>query len=175
MPIGNLFYGVRPGGIGETMPILLVVALLYLMYRNFLKWQLAMAFFAAAWATVAICPIYFAEAPDSVRTLWFPVLTEEGFGVAITYINCQLLGGGLLLSILLVSAEMTSRPVTTGGQIVFAVGCGALAMVLQLYADMPIPCYMAVLAMNTLTPTIDRLWRPRVFGTRRLAMLRGRR
>ena len=70
---------------------------------------------------------------------------------------------------------MTSRPVTTGGQVLFGIACGAGAMVLQLYTDVSIPCYMAVLAMNTLTPTIDSLWRPRVFGTRRLGFLRRRR
>jgi Na+-translocating ferredoxin:NAD+ oxidoreductase RnfD subunit len=45
-------------------------------------------------------------------------------------------------------------------------------MLLQLYVDVPVPAYVAVLMMNTFTPTIDRFWRPRVFGRRRLDWLR---
>lgn len=173
-PINNLLYGARPGGIGETSAILLVVAGLYLMYRHYLKWQLPLAMLAAAWCTVAVAPIYLAGPGEVARILWLPLLGPEGLGVGLTYINYQLLSGELLLAALLVAGEMTSRPVTTGGQVLFGLGCGSLAMLLQLYLDVPIPCYMAVLAMNTLTPTIDRLWRPRVFGTRRLAFLRRR-
>jgi len=176
-PIENLLYGARPGGIGETGIILIVVAVLYLTYRNYLKWELPFAFLAAAWCTVAVAPVFLAAPDNTVRTLWLPLLTEEGLDVAFTYINYQLLGGELLLALLLVSAETTSRPVTTGGQVLFGIGCGALAMVLQLYMRLPppydpIPCYVAVLAMNTFTPAIDRLWRPRVFGTKRFAFLR---
>jgi electron transport complex protein RnfD len=59
---------------------------------------------------------------------------------------------------------MTSRPVTTGGQVIFGLGVGATAMSLQLYTATPIPAYLGVLAMNTFTPVIDSLWRPRVMG-----------
>ena len=177
-PIHNLLYGARPGGIGETGVILIVVAVLYLAYRNYIKWELPFAFLAAAWCTVAVAPVCLAAPGNSARTLWLPLLTEEGLDVAFTYINYQLLSGDLLLAVLLVSAEMTSRPVTTGGQVLFGLGCGVLAMLLQLYMRLPapydpIPCYVAVLAMNTFTPAIDRIWRPRVFGMRRLRFLRG--
>ncbi len=175
-PIDNLLYGARPGGIGETGVILIVIAVLYLTYRNYLKWQLPFAFLAAAWCTVAVAPVYLAGPNNTVRTLWVPLLTEEGLDVAFTYINYQLLGGGLLLAVLLVSAETTSRPVTTGGQVLFGLGCGVLAMLLQLYMTLPapydpIPCYAAILAMNSFTPAIDRIWRPRVFGSKRFAFL----
>ena len=70
--------------------------------------------------------------------------------------------------------EMTSRPVTAGGQVVFGACCGIVAMLLKLYIQVPIPAYMAVLAMNTFTPLIDTLWRPRVLGQKRLEYLRSR-
>jgi len=171
-PISNLLYGARPGGIGETSVILIAVAVLYLVYRNYVKWHLPLALLAAAWVTAAVAPVFLAGPGPAVRTRWLPLLTDEGLDVAFTYVNYQLLSGELLLAVLLVSAEMTSRPVTTGGQVLFALGCGTLAMLGQLYLDVPVPCYMAVLAMNTFTPAIDRLWRPRVFGMKRLAFLR---
>ena len=45
-------------------------------------------------------------------------------------------------------------------------------MLMQLYMSIGIPAYLAVLVMNTLTPTIDAIWRPRVFGRRRFHFLR---
>jgi electron transport complex protein RnfD len=172
-PMENLFYGTRPGGLGETGIVLLIVACLYLTYRNYLKWELPLAMLLAAWVTVAVAPIYLAGPNNTVCTLWLPLLSPEGADTALTYISYQLLSGQLALAIVLASVEMTSRPVTTGGQVLFGLGCGTLAMLLQLYTTVPIPCLMAVLAMNTLTPTIDRFWRPRVFGTRHFAIIRG--
>jgi len=172
-PMENLFYGARPGSLGETGIVLLIVACLYLVYRNYLKWELPLAMLLAAWATVAVAPIYLAGPNDTVQTLWLPLLSPEGLDTALTYISYQLLSGQLALAIVLVSVEMTSRPVTAGGQVLLGLGCGTLAMLLQLYTAVPIPCLMAVLAMNTLTPTIDRFWRPRVFGTRHFTILRG--
>lgn len=173
-PMENLFYGARPGGLGETCILLLIVACLYLAYRDYLKWELPLSMFLAAWITVAVAPIYLAGPNDTVRTVWLPILSQEGLAAALTYVNYQTVSGGLALAITLVSVEMTSRPVTAGGQMLLGVGCGVLAMLLQLYTTIPIPCLMAVLAMNTLTPTIDRLWRPRVFGTKYFAFLRGK-
>ena len=47
-PLSDLLYGARPGGIGETSIVLIIVAGLYLIYRNYVKWQLPFAFVASA-------------------------------------------------------------------------------------------------------------------------------
>jgi electron transport complex protein RnfD len=172
-PINDLLYGARPGGIGETCIILLLVAGLYLFYRNYVKWQLPVAFLASAWGVAAVAPVFLAGPNNTTEAVWWPLLAE-GLDVGLTYVNYQILTGGTVLAATFLATEMTSRPVTTGGQVVFALGCGAGAMLLKLYTGVPIPAYMAVLAMNTLTPVIDAVWRPRVFGRRRLAFLRRR-
>ncbi len=163
-PLNDMLYGARPGGIGETSIVIIVVAGLYLVYRNYVKAQLPLAFIASAWCVVAIAPIYLEGPAGTIRELWLPLLTSEGLDVGFTYVNYQLFSCELFLAAFFLSTEMTSRPVTTGGQVIFGIGCGAGAMLLKLYMDVPIPCYMAVLAMNTLTPTIEALWRPRVLG-----------
>ena len=48
--------------------------------------------------------------------------------------------------------------------LVNSAGIGTLAMLLRLYTPLPVPCYIAVLVMNSFTQLIDRLWRPRVLG-----------
>ncbi len=173
-PISDLFYGARPGGIGETCIIIIVVSGLYLIYRNYVKVQLPLAFIASAWCVLAVAPVQLAGANDTTRLVWWPLLAE-GLDVGFTYVNYQLFSGELILAAFFLATEMTSRPVTTGGQVLFGIGCGASAMLIRLYLNVPIPCYMAVLAMNTLTPAIDAIWRPRVLGQKRFAFLRRRR
>lgn len=162
-PIGDMISGARPGGIGETSALLILIAGLYLVYRNYVKWQLPLAFLASAAVVAAVTPIQLAGPNQTVNMVYLPLLSE-GFDVGFTYVSYQILTGQMLLAAFFLATEMTSCPVTTGGQVIFGIGCGAGAMVLQLYLNTPIPAYIAVLAMNTLVPTIDSIWRPRVFG-----------
>ena len=185
-PIEDLLVGARPGGIGETCAIAILAAGLYLIYRNYVKWTLPAAFVFAAAAVAALGPIQLASGDGGAVWGWgpaggwslagcfsfsqdwtFPPLLREGLPVGWLYVMVQLLGGEVLLAGFFLATEMTSRPVTAGGQAIFGLAGGALAMTLQLYTDLPIPAYLAVLVMNTFTPTIDALWRPRVFGKRR--------
>ena len=169
-PVADLISGTRPGGLGETCAVVIVVAGLYLLYRNYVKWQLPASILLAAAATLAVAPVYLAGPNDTTVTLWWPA-AAEGLDVGFVYICCQLLSGELMLAAFFLAPEMTSRPVTAGGQVIFGIGIGVTAMLLKLYVDTPIPCYMAVLAMNTLTPFIESICRPRVLGRRRLAWL----
>jgi electron transport complex protein RnfD len=150
--------------------VVIIVAGLYLIYRNYVKWQLPLAFVVSAAAVVAVAPINL-DVAGHVQVTWWPLLIEE-LDVGFTYLNYQLLSGELLLAALFLAPETTSRPVTTAGQVLFGTGCGVIAMLLRLYLNVPVPCYMAILVMNTVTPRIDKLWRPRVFGTKRFGFLR---
>ncbi len=173
-PINDLLTGTRPGGIGETCSVVILIAGLYLVYRNYVKIHLPIMFLLSAACVAAIAPVRLSESAAEGHFVWYPAAIEGGF-TGLTYVMFQLLSGELLLAAFFLAPEMTSRPVTTGGQVIFAIGGGALAMWLKLYVDTPIPAYMAVLAMNTFTPSIDALWRPRVLGQKRLQWLLSRR
>lgn len=160
----DVLMGRQGGGIGETCILAILLSGLYLAYRNYIKWQLPFFFLAAAGAVIAFTPIYL-NGPDGVSHAFLP-FEAEGLDVGLAYLFQQLFSGELVLAAVFLATEMTTRPVTTGGQVIFGAGAGALAMFLRLRFAVPIPCYMAVLAMNTLAPTIDRLWRPRVLGRR---------
>lgn len=168
-PINEIMYGAWPGGIGETCVVVIIVAGLYLIYRNYIKWQLPFCFIASAWCVAAIAPITLAGPGGVPVKVWWPIM-HEGLDVGIIYATYQILSCELMLAAFFMATEMTSRPVTSGGQVIFGLGCGVLAMLMKLYWDVAIPAYMAVLAMNMTTPIIDTLWRPRVFGRRHFAM-----
>jgi Na+-translocating ferredoxin:NAD+ oxidoreductase RnfD subunit len=50
------------------------------------------------------------------------------------------------------------------GQLIFAFGCGFLTWVIRTYGGYPEGVAFAVLLMNALTPAIDRLIKPRIYG-----------
>ena len=170
-PMTDLLYGTTPGGLGETCALVIVLAAVYLAYRGLVKWQLPTCIVASAALVAAVAPIQLAGPGEAVRIVWLP-LTSEGTDVGMTYVCYQLFSTELLLASAFLATEMTSRPVTTGGQVVFGLACGTIGMLLKLYLQVPTPFYMAVLAMNTFTPVIDAVWRPRVLGQRRFSLVR---
>jgi Na+-translocating ferredoxin:NAD+ oxidoreductase RnfD subunit len=170
-PMADMLWGTYPGGIGETCAIGILLAGVYLIYRNFVKWELPVAFLLAGAAVAAVAPVQFARPEGTTEVVPWPIFIE-GFNTGATYVAYQLLSGGFLLAAFFLAPEMTSRPVTGGGQVIFGLGAGATAMALQLYLDTPIPAYIAVLIWNTFTPTIDLIWRPRVLGQRHFSLFR---
>ncbi len=164
MPPGwDLICGAHGGGIGETCAIAIIIAGLYLIYRNYVRGYLPGMFILAAAATVAIAPV---RTGDGLAWQWFPIVSE-GFDVGFTYIAYHLFCGELLLAGFFLAGEMTSRPVTAPAQAVFGLLCGAGAILLRLYLPIPIPAYAAVLICNTLTPLLDAAIRPQMFGRKR--------
>jgi len=172
--ISDLIFGARPGGIGETCAVAVIICGLYLVYRNYVKLHLPAMFVISAALVAAVAPIRFAAPHDTVVKVWYPIATE-GFDTGLVYVSYQLLSGELILAGFFLATEMTTRPVTLGGQVIFAVCGGAVAMLLKLYVDTPIPAYMGVLAVNTIAQSIDTFWRPRVLGQKHFAFLPWRR
>ncbi|KKL78410.1 hypothetical protein LCGC14_2025120 [marine sediment metagenome] len=169
-PAWDLVCGAYGGGIGETCAAVIIVAGLYLVYRHYVRGHLPGMFILAAAVTAAIAPVRIGEGD---QWLWLPV-AAEGLEVGFIYVSYHLLSGEILLAAFFLATEMTSRPVTASGQMIFGVLCGAGAILLRLYLSFPIPTYATVLIVNTFTPLLDGLVRPRVFGQRRWWRLRRR-
>jgi len=161
-PAWDLIVGAHGGGIGETCALVILVAGLYLGYRNYLRPHLPCAFLLAAAATAAVAPI---RAGDGAWQ-WLPLLGRGAGGAeyGFIYVSYHLLCGEIMLAAWFLATEMTSRPVTVPGQVIFGVLCGVGAVLARLYLRVPIPAYGAVLVANTFTPLIDATVQPRVLG-----------
>lgn len=159
-PLSNCLIGAVPGSLGETSALVIVVVGLYLAYRGYIHWQLPMLFIATALIATVLCPVMVDLGPSAERVAWFPALTADPL-VAITYMTYQLLSGGLLLGAFVFMTDMTCRPITRQGQLLFAICAGVLTVIYRYYSSIEIPCYAAILTMNTFSPAIDRLTRPR--------------
>jgi electron transport complex protein RnfD len=79
----------------------------------------------------------------------------------------HMMAGGLFIGAFFMATDMVTIPITTKGQIVFAVGCGIITTLIRLIGGYPEGVCYSILLMNCLTPLIDRAMKPRIYGTGR--------
>lgn len=140
----SLLFGTRNGSIGETCTILLVLGGLYLIYRGYIKWQ------------VPVCMI------GTVGLLTWAFGGTAGLFTGDPIFN--MMAGGLIIGAFFMATDMVTIPITLKGQIIFAVGCGLITTLIRLVGGYPEGVCYSILLMNCLTPLIDRLVKPRVYG-----------
>lgn len=148
------------GAIGATCAVAIVLAGLFLLYRGYIRWQLPFTFMVSAYVAAVLCPLPMASDSSGAES-WCVPLASQSLAVVFTYANYHVLTGTLLLAAFILCADTTSRPITAGGQVIFAAIAGALSIVLRMYTPVALPACAAVLIMNSFVPGIDRLTRPR--------------
>ncbi len=79
----------------------------------------------------------------------------------------MLLSGGLMLGAVFMATDMVASPNSVRGVVLYGVLIGVLVVVIRLWGGMPEGVMYAILLANAVSPHIDRLVRPRVFGTNR--------
>ena len=72
----------------------------------------------------------------------------------------DLLSGGLLLGAVFMATDYTTSPASRRGQILYAVGCGAVTMLIRRFGSFSDGIFFAVVLMNLLVPLIDGTSRP---------------
>ena len=135
----NLFIGTRNGSLGETSTVLLVLGGLYLIYKGYVNWQVPVIMIA----TVG-------------------VLMGIGYGPNVALF--EMMAGGLIIGAFFMATDMVTAPITLKGQMIFALGCGIITVLIRILGGYPEGVCYSILLMNALTPLIDRLVKPKVFG-----------
>ena len=79
----------------------------------------------------------------------------------------DLLSGGLLLGAFFMATDYTTSPLYFWGRVVFAIGCGALTLVIREFGSLPEGVSYSILLMNILTPLIERISSPRPLAPRK--------
>jgi Na+-translocating ferredoxin:NAD+ oxidoreductase subunit D len=142
----HLFLGTRNGSIGETSTVLLVLGGLFLVYKKIVKWEIPVTMIA----TVGILTWIFGPAGMFTGDPIF-----------------HMMAGGLVIGAFFMATDMVTVPLTTKGQIIFAVGAGVLTVLIRLKGGYPEGVCYSILLMNSVTPLIDRFVQPVKFGARR--------
>ena len=76
-----------------------------------------------------------------------------------------MMAGGLIIGAFFMSTDMVTAPITLKGQIIFAVGAGVLTVLIRLLGGYPEGVCYSILLMNAVTPLIDRIVKPKIFGS----------
>ena len=147
----NMFLGFRNGSMGETSTVLLILGGLYLMYKGYVKWQATFAMIA----TVGILMWIFGGA----------VGAHAAGGLFTGDPIFHMMAGGLIIGAFFMSTDMVTAPITLKGQIIFAVGAGVLTVLIRLLGGYPEGVCYSILLMNAVTPLIDRIVKPKIFGS----------
>ena len=141
--IWELAWGTVGGCIGETSAIMLLVGLAYLLIRKVIRITIPASYIG----TVA------------VLTLIFPMGNP-----GIQWMLCQIFGGGLMLGAIFMATDYVTSPLTTKGQIVYGIGCGALTVLIRYFGGYNEGVSYAILIMNCCVVLLDRIGRPTKFG-----------
>lgn len=136
--------GMRPGSLGESAVLLIAAGGVAMMLMGLITWHIPLSMLLA----LAV-PALIAHAADPARYL-----------DAATH----LLSGGAVLGAFFIATDYVTSPSSRAGQVVFGLGCGLLTWIIRTYGGYPEGVAFAVLLMNALTPVIDRLIKPRVYG-----------
>ena len=139
--IFNMFIGKIGGCIGEVSALALLIGGIYLVYRGVISPRIPVAYMG----TVAVLTLLYG-------------------GFNFNYMMFHLLAGGLVLGAIFMATDYVSSPMTAKGQIIYAVGCGLITVVIRLFGGYPGGVSFSILFMNVVTPLIDKYVKSNVFG-----------
>ena len=81
----------------------------------------------------------------------------------------NLLTGGVMLGAIFMATDMVTSPMTRGGQLIFGFGIGLITVLIRVWGAYPEGVSFAILLMNAVVPLINRGFKPKRFGTARVA------
>jgi electron transport complex protein RnfD len=139
----SLFFGLRNGSIGETSVLLLVLGGLILIYKRYIDWLVPVAMISTVGLLTWICG-------------------PKGFFTGDPLFH--MMAGGLIIGAFFMITDMVTIPITRKGQVIFAVGAGAITVLIRLVGGYPEGVCYSILLMNSVTPLIDRFVQPVRFG-----------
>ena len=83
---------------------------------------------------------------------------------AIAWMLYSLFSGGVMLGAFFMATDFVTSPVTKEGQVIFGIGCGVFTVIFRYFGLYPEGVTYAILLMNLLAWTIDRITPPARYG-----------
>ncbi len=133
----DLFLGTVSGSLGETSALALLIGGAYLVIRRIITPVIPLTYIGG----VFVLAWAFGENPVS-----------------------HILSGGLMLGAIFMATDYSTSPMTKKGQVVFALGCALITMLIRQFGSYPEGVSFAILFMNILTPLIDTYIRTKPFS-----------
>lgn len=140
----DLFFGNVSGSLGEASALALIIGGSFLFIKKYADWRIPLSY----------------------------LITVVIFGGILNIINpsnptvlFHILAGGFLLGAIFMATDPVTSPVTKLGRWIFGIGCGVFTIIIRMWSGLPEGVMYAILLMNGLAPLINRLTKPRRFGT----------
>ena len=128
----ELFLGLHGGAIGETCCLALLLGFAWLLFRRVIQWHV---------------PVIF------VGTVFVLYLVFTG---SLQMALAESLASGLFLGAIFMATDYVTSPITLKGKMVFALGCGLVTFIIRYFCAYPEGVSFSILAMNILTPYIEK-------------------
>lgn len=143
----DMFFGNVGGCIGEISALALLLGLVYMLWRKVITWHIPFYYIATVLAMTSI--LYYTT--GNLKFLPF----------------AHLLSGGLMLGAIFMATDYTTSPMTIKGQIIFAICCGFLTVIIRSFSAYPEGVSFAILIMNAFVPLIDKYAVQRYYGEKK--------
>lgn len=144
LSLRQMLLGHRGGSMGEVAAFALVLGGAYLMLRGVIRPRIPLCYLATVAALTYLLPF------DNDALQW------------MLY---HLLSGGLMLGALFMATDPVTSPVTPVGQVLYGIGCGGLTVFLRYFGAYPESVGFAILTMNACVWLLERVCKPRRYGT----------
>jgi len=145
-PVRELALGIISGSAGETCAILIILGGLYLIARKMMNWRIPAAMLGSVYVFSGILYLVNPEVYPSPEFMLF--------------------SGGLMLGAVFMATDMVASPLTPLGIVLYGTVIGILVVVIRIWGGLPEGVMYAILLGNALSPHIDRMIQPRVYGTK---------
>lgn len=128
----DMFLGLRGGAVGEGCILALLIGYAYLCARRVIKWYVPAAF---------------------VGTVFVLFLAASGSFTTALY---EIMAGGVFIGAIFMATDYVTTPINNTGRVVFALGCGVITFIIRTFCTYPEGVSFSILAMNILTPYIEK-------------------
>lgn len=143
----DLFTGMTAGSSGETAALLILLCGAYLALRGMMDWRIPAAVLLGAALTAGA--FYLANGQHYPTPLFV------------------LFSGGLMLGAVFMASDMVGSPVTPLGIWVYGLLIGFVTVIIRYFGGLPEGVMYAILLGNALSPLIEQLTQPRIYGARK--------
>jgi len=141
----DLALGLVSGSAGETCAALILLGGIYLIARNMMNWRIPVAVLGSVFVLSGI--LYLVDSQVYPAPLF------------------MLFSGGLMLGAVFMATDMVASPITPLGVVIYGILIGLLVVVIRIWGGLPEGVMYAILLANAISPHIDKMIQPRVYGT----------
>ena len=139
----DLFLGQVSGSVGETSAFVILLCGLFLIIKRIVDWRIPVGIFG----TVLLLSFCLGFVTEKCPPPFF-----------------MLFSGGLVFGGVFMATDMVTSPVTTLGTWIYAVLIGVLVVVIRSFGALPEGVMYAILIGNAVTPLLNRVTQPKIFG-----------